>query len=597
LPDEPKFGSSGAGSAQRVDLVGGDILLPIYFKEPSEQQFSVTVCRCRFDGDRLEYVTRGNEMTVPVDRGLYEPSLTCFRGRYYLTLRNDQHGYVATSTDGLQYDQPRRWTFDDGTDLGNYNTQQHWVTHSDGLYLVYTRRGAMNDHVFRHRAPLFIAQVDPDRLQVIRATEQVLIPQRGARLGNFGVVDVSADETWISAAEWMQPEGVERHGSDNSVFVAKLKWSRPNLLAGESAGVDLSADADHRWRTLSGYFQPPHRLSGDFGSYSSPLAFPDGSPVATAEAWVQRREQLRSQWQDLLGTWPPLLQQPQVEVLESMPRENFVQHRIRFEWIPGESTTAYLLVPQRAGPHPAVLSVYYEPETAIGLGSPYRDFALQLARRGFVALSIGTTQATQDRTYALYHPSVENATVQPLSMLACAAANAWHVLASRSDVDQERIGVVGHSFGGKWAMFAACLFEPFACAAWSDPGIVFDESRPNVNYWEPWYLGYHPPPWRMRGVITADNPARGLYPRLVQAGRDLHELHALMAPRPFLVSGGAEDPLERWQALNHTRAINRLLGFSDRVAMTNRPEHAPNAESNEITYAFFEHFLKPAPEE
>ena len=45
------------------------------------------------------------------------------------------------------------WTFDDGSELGNYNTQQHWVTHSDGLFLVYTRRGADNDDIARHRAP------------------------------------------------------------------------------------------------------------------------------------------------------------------------------------------------------------------------------------------------------------------------------------------------------------------------------------------------------------------------------------------------------------------------------------------------------------
>lgn len=91
--------------------------------------------------------------------------------------------------------------------------------------------------------------------------------------------------------------------------------------------------------------------------------------------------------------------------------------------------------------------------------------------------------------------------------------------------------MVGHSFGGKWAMFAACLYEPFASAAWSDPGIVFD-TRPSVNYWEPWYLGWHPRPWRKRGVPTADNPARGLYPQLLAEGHDLHELHALMPPRP-----------------------------------------------------------------
>ena len=114
----------------------------------------------------------------------------------------------------------------------------------------------------------------------------------------------------------------------------------------------------------------------------------------------------------------------------------------------------------------------------------------------------------------LYYPSINNATVAPLSMLAYAAANSWHLLASLEDVDSERIGIVGHSFGGKWAMFASCLFDKFACAAWSDPGIMFDEERASVNYWEPWYLGYHPPPWRKRGLITEDNPAQGLYVEL-----------------------------------------------------------------------------------
>lgn len=77
------------------------------------------------------------------------------------------------------------WTFDDGSELGNYNTQQHWVTHGDSLFLVYTRKGANNDHVFRHRAPLFIAKVDPEKLTVLRATEQILVPERGARLANL----------------------------------------------------------------------------------------------------------------------------------------------------------------------------------------------------------------------------------------------------------------------------------------------------------------------------------------------------------------------------------------------------------------------------
>ena len=115
-------------------------------------------------------------------------------------------------------------------ELGNYNTQQHWVTHSEGLFLVYTRRGLNNDHVFRHRAPLVMAQVDPERLCVLRETEQVLVPERGARLGNFGVTNVTPEETWVTVAEWMQPRGCEKYGSDGSVYVARIRWERPNRL-------------------------------------------------------------------------------------------------------------------------------------------------------------------------------------------------------------------------------------------------------------------------------------------------------------------------------------------------------------------------------
>ena len=99
------------------------------------------------------------------------------------------------------------------------------------------------------------------------------------------------------------------------------------------------------------------------------------------------------------------------------------------------------------------------------------------------------------------------------------------ILASLPQVDARRVGVVGHSYGGKWAMFASCLFDKFACAAWCDPGVVFDEKRPNVNYWEPWYLGYERGRERKRGVVTEDNPGTGAYRRLVEAGHDLHELH------------------------------------------------------------------------
>jgi len=235
MSDDKKFHNSGAGCVQRHDLADGTILLPIYFVPPGMNS-RVTVARCGFDGKKLSLQKHGNELAVAdKTRGLHEPSLTRFGGEYFLTIRNDQRGYVTRSKDGLNYEPIQTWKFDDGADLGNYNTQQHWVTHSDGLFLVYTRRGAKNDHVFRHRAPLFMAQVDPQRLRVIRRTERILVPERGARLGNFGVTHVSADETWVTVSEWMQTWGPNyilplnnKHGSNGSVFVARIHWAKPN---------------------------------------------------------------------------------------------------------------------------------------------------------------------------------------------------------------------------------------------------------------------------------------------------------------------------------------------------------------------------------
>ncbi len=365
-------------------------------------------------------------------------------------------------------------------------------------------------------------------------------------------------------------------------------------IGGTGPGFLSAADpAEHSaWSVIEPCFSPPAEFAESFGPYRSPLLRRDGSRVTTAAEWKVRRAEILSDWHRLLGAWPELITEPAVEVLETTQEAGYRRERVRFLWTPTETTTGYLLIPEGQGPFPAVVTVYYEPETAIGQGGAQRDFALQLVKRGFVALSIGTKEASEAKTYAIYHPSLEQARVEPLSMLAYAAANAWYVLASRPEVAAERIGIVGHSFGGKWAMFASCLFDKFACGVWSDPGIMFDEARPSVNYWEPWYLGYHPQPWRKRGLITPQNPAFGAYPELIKQGRDLHELHVLMAPRPFLVSGGSEDPPARWQALNHSREVNRLLGYENRVAMSNRPEHSPNEDSNALLYAFFEHFLK-----
>ena len=265
------------------------------------------------------------------------------------------------------------------------------------------------------------------------------------------------------------------------------------------------------------------------------------------------------------------------------------EHKLKIETAPGRIVEdAYLLIPEGKGPFPAVVVVFYEANTGIGKGkAEFRDFAIQLAKRGFVTLSLGGDPNT-------YYPNKAECKIQPLSFHAYEAANCHTALSQMPNVDPKRIGVVGHSYGGKWSMFAGALYDKFACVATSDPGIVFDEKRSNVNYWEPWYLGFDPSlkEQRARGIPNEKNPRTGPYKKMMDDKRDLTELHALIAPRPFFVSGGAEDQPERWKSLNHSIAVNKLLGFENRIAMTNRKEHSPNAESNELLYLFFENALK-----
>ncbi len=340
--------------------------------------------------------------------------------------------------------------------------------------------------------------------------------------------------------------------------------------------------------TIAPFFRPPAEFAADLGPYKSPLTFNDGRPVRSTDDWRRRRREIIETWHEIMGPWPPLIERPDMQVLERLPQDGYTRRRVRLKVAPDRTTDGYLLVPDGPGPFPAVLVVFYEPETAIGQGKrPGRlDFADGLARRGIAALSIGFDPGGID-------PAGSGLELQPLSYLAYVAANGYNALASLPEIDPARVGVMGHSYGGKWAMFASCLYEKFACGVWSDPGIVFDEARSNVNYWEPWYLGWEPGRTRTRGVITPESPRTGAYKRLVESGHDLHELHALMAPRPFLVSGGSEDPPERWRALNHAVAVNTLLGHVGRVAMTNRPDHSPTVESNEQIYRFLEHVLKP----
>lgn len=377
------------------------------------------------------------------------------------------------------------------------------------------------------------------------------------------------------------------------VGILNVSWSLP---------ADEPTSRAVLWQRLEKFTQPPAEFAGQFGSYRSPLKFADGSLAKTPEDWSRRRKEILATWHKRLGPWPPLVERPTVKRLETIEKDGYVQHHVHVQISPeGKVADGYLLIPPGKGPFPAVLVPFYEPLTSIGEGPQGKgrgthDYGLQLVNRGFVTLSIGTPGSVEkiglDTRQLLVEAGVEQRR-QPLTLLAYTSVNCHTALAQMPEVDPQRIGIIGLSYGGKWSMFSSCLYDKFACAVWSDPGIVFNEKNANVNYWEPWYLGYDPTTKRKPGVPSAENPRTGLYKELVDAGEDLVDFHALMAPRPVLVSGGTEDPPRNWIALNHLVAVNEVLGHKQRVALTARSGHIPTAEALELELAFLEYWLKP----
>ena len=220
----------GYNFGQFVELEDGDMLVPFSFTTKDNTRLMIVTLRYRFTDSGIEVAEVGTPIVAnDHGRGLAEPSLAKLKNKYYMTIRSDEVGLYAVSDDGYTFSEPKPYVWDDGTVLENYNTQQHWMINKDGLFLAYTRKGAHNDHVFRHRAPIFMTRFDEERECLIRDEEVILVPELGARLGNFCALAPNDNEAWLITAEWMQSWGeelgiCEKYGSDNSLWFTKVFW-------------------------------------------------------------------------------------------------------------------------------------------------------------------------------------------------------------------------------------------------------------------------------------------------------------------------------------------------------------------------------------
>jgi hypothetical protein len=224
------------GCAQRYTFPDGNILIPFSHGRDGREDRQVCTVLTRFDGKEVVISQAGPSLQLPVKRGLLEPSVTRYNQRFFMTIRaEDDRGYVVSSGDGMSWSELKPWSWEDGEPLVMSTTQQRWLTHSDGLYLVYTRKAENNINVMRWRAPLFISRVNTDKLCLLRNTERVVVPLIGdgigkpdhvARLGNFHTVNVTAEESWVTVGECIPKEDWR-----GDTIIGRIYWSKPNRLA------------------------------------------------------------------------------------------------------------------------------------------------------------------------------------------------------------------------------------------------------------------------------------------------------------------------------------------------------------------------------
>ncbi len=195
----------------------GKIIVPVYVDinvkvrhdSPIHQRrFGVMTVLYDYKNGKFEFAGKSRIFSIPVKRGMCEPSVVKLENSgYAMTIRaEDRHMYCTTSKDGINWSQPVPWRWqEDDRPIITDSTQQHWLKLGNKVFLVYTRFDGSNGDCMRFRGPLYMAQADPAKAQLIRSSEVVVFP-RGKQedveglLGNFHCTQINEKSALVSDA-------------------------------------------------------------------------------------------------------------------------------------------------------------------------------------------------------------------------------------------------------------------------------------------------------------------------------------------------------------------------------------------------------------
>jgi dienelactone hydrolase len=308
-----------------------------------------------------------------------------------------------------------------------------------------------------------------------------------------------------------------------------------------------------------------------------------GEKITTAEQWQTQRQAIKQVLKVFLGEEPKTDPPLEAKILEETSRGNHTLRKLVYQTEPGEFVPAYLLIPKTiTGRTPVVICPHQTTQAGkkepAGLeGNPQLHTALRLAERGYLtftydALCFGERH---DAASGHYGDAIPFYRRHPrwslLGKMIWDVRRAIDYLQTLDLVDASRVASIGHSHGGYTTLFAMAFDERIKAGV-SNCG--FDTFRIDGNTWR-WsratallpLLGFYISNPRLNMDFYRGVPDSGV----IEVPFDLHQLLALVAPRPLLLSTSDEDfvfPNGGWslrRALARIEPVYQSLGARQRI--------------------------------
>ena len=309
-------------------------------------------------------------------------------------------------------------------------------------------------------------------------------------------------------------------------------------------------------------------------------SFPAVAPLrgtASREAWEGRRAELRKDWEQIIGGMPRR-GELRTEVISTENLDDHQRLLLRYSIDEKTRTEAYLLLPKDASaksPRPGMVCLHPTSKatirTVVGLeGRETVHYALQLVRRGYVCIAPRNfLWEVEGETWQQAAERVKrDGWKTGMARMVFDAIRATDALLERPEVDPKRIGTIGHSLGGKEALYHAGFDDRIVAAITCEGGVGL-----RMSNWEAeWYLGAQ----IKSPKFTPDN----------------HEVMSLIAPRALLVIGGeSADGAASWPYLEACLPVWRLYDAEERVGLL-RHEHGhnfpPPGKERELVWAWLD---------